>query len=167
MPASTFSGMGKQRAVGTRPTKNTSQLPIADCAIRDGIRATQLDPRGAAGYLVQYQIRMKYAEINELSAEALGRNHGDPVLIHGPEYTAREQYQLAAQTLERFLPNDPHDCILHYELCAWSKADDKEKAHGHAEEALHLDELVTMPARKLTDLQKKNSMIGVPKPART
>ncbi len=136
--------------------KTRQELPLAEKAIGYGIKATQLDPRGAAGYLVQYQIRIKYAEMNEASAEALRKNHGDPVAINEREYTAREQYKLAAQTLEKYLPNDPHAAALHYDLwLAWSKAGDKEKGREHAEEALRLDELVTMPARKLTDSQRK------------
>jgi tetratricopeptide (TPR) repeat protein len=136
--------------------KSVRELPIAENAIRFGMKATQLDPRGAAGYLVQYQIRLIYAQINEGSAEDLRKKHGDPVLINEREYTAREQYKLAAKTLEDYLPNDPHDTALHYDLWrAWSKAGDKEKAREHANEALRLDDLVTMPARKLTDLQRK------------
>ncbi len=139
--------------------KSLRELPLAENALRFGMKATQLDPRGGAGYLVQYQIRIKYAELNEASAEALRKNHGDPIAINDRDYTAREQYKLAAQTLERFLPNDPHDAVLRYQLWhAWSKAGDKEKAQEHAKEALHLDELVTMPARKLTDSQRKQLM---------
>ncbi len=136
--------------------KTRQELPLAENAIRYGIKATQLDPRGAGGYLVQYQIRIKYAEMNEASAEALRKNHGDPVAINEREYTAREQYKLAAQTLEKYLPNDPHAAALHYDLwLAWSKAGDKEKAREHGEKALELDQLVAMPARKLTDSQRK------------
>jgi len=136
--------------------KTRRELPLAENALRYGIKATQLDPHGAAGYLVQYQIRIKYAELNEASAELLRKNHGDPVAINEREYTAREQYKLAAQTLEKYLPNDPHAAALHYDLwLAWSKAGDKEKGREHAEEALRLDKLVTMPARKLTDSQRK------------
>jgi hypothetical protein len=136
--------------------KSVRELPIAENAIRYGMKATQLDRRGAAGYLVQYQIRLIYAQINEASAEALRKSLGDPVLINEREYTAREQYKLAAKTLEDYLPNDPHDAALHYELWrAWSKAGDKDKEREHGEEALRLDDLVTMPARKLTDSQRK------------
>jgi tetratricopeptide (TPR) repeat protein len=136
--------------------KTRRELPLAENALRYGIKATQLDPRGAAGYLVQYQIRIKYAELSEASAEALRKNHGDPVAINEREYTAREQYKLAAGTLERFLPNDPHDAVLHYELWhAWSKAGDKKKAQEHGEKALELDKLVTMHTRRLEDSQRK------------
>jgi hypothetical protein len=139
---------------GLSQRKSLRELPIAENAIRYGITATQLDPRGAAGYLVQYQIRLNYAQINQALAEELRKSHGDPVVINEREYTAREQYKLAAKTLEDYLPNDPYDAVLHYELWhAWSKAGDKEKGREHAKEALELDEVVAMPARKLTDSQ--------------
>ncbi len=38
---------------------------------------------------------------------------------------------------------------------AWHKAGDKEKARTYAEKALELDMLVTAPARKLEDAQRK------------
>jgi hypothetical protein len=136
--------------------KTLRELPIAEQALRYGMDATRLDPHGAAGYIVQYQIRIRYAEISEASAEALRKAHGDPVAINERDYTAREQYRLAAQTLEKYLPNDPHDTALHYELWhAWSKAGDKEKGQEHCKEALHLDGIVTMPARRLTNSQRE------------
>ena len=136
--------------------KTRRELTIAENALRFGITATQLDRRGAAGYMVQYQIRLTYAAINEASAEALRKAHADPVVLNEREYTAREQYTLAAKTLEAYLPNDPHDAVLRYQLWrAWSKAGDKEKGREHAEEARRLDELVTAPARQLTDSQRK------------
>ena len=76
-------------------------------------------------------------------------------MIHDREKTARDQCKLAAQTLEQFLPNDPHDTALHYNLAeAWFKAGDKEKARQHVEEALRLDETLAFPMRKLTDPQR-------------
>ena len=136
--------------------KSQRELPIAERALRYGVKATQLDPRGAAGYWVQYQIRMRYAKINEDDAETLRKIHGDPVVINDREYTAREQYKLAARTIEPYLPHDPHDTELHYALWrAWSKAGDKDKAREHALQALQLDALVLTPMRKLTDSQRK------------
>ncbi len=136
--------------------KSQRELPIAERALRYGTKATQLDPRGAAGYWVQYQIRVRYAQINEDNAETLRKMHGDPIVINEREYTAREQYKLAAKTLEKYLPNDPHDTSLHYALWrAWSKAGEKEKAYEHAAIALEVNDRITMPARKLTDEQCK------------
>jgi tetratricopeptide (TPR) repeat protein len=141
---------------GLSQQKSFRELPIAEKALRYGMKATQLDPRGGAGYWVQYQIRIDYAKINERNAEQLRKVHGDPVAINDREYTARQQYKLAAQTLETYLPNDPHEAILRYALWwAWSQGGDTEKARPHAQEALYLDGLVTMPARKLTDSQRK------------
>lgn len=138
------------------PQQTRRELPIAKQALTYGAQATQLDPRGVAGYLVQYEIRMRYGELNEAAAEKLRTNRGDPVLINDREHTAREQYKLAAQTLEKYLPNDPHEAALHYALWrAWHKAGEKEKGHAHAAKAVQLDDLVTLPARKLTDSQRK------------
>jgi tetratricopeptide (TPR) repeat protein len=131
--------------------KSRQELPLAERALRYGITATQLDPHGSAGYWVQYQIRLVYAKITEDLAAALRKAHGDPLAINEREQTAREQYEYAAKTLEKYLPNDPHDAELHFALWhAWSKAGDKEKARAHAVKALKINTLVTMPVRKLT-----------------
>jgi tetratricopeptide (TPR) repeat protein len=131
------------------------ELPLAERALGYGVKAAQLDPHGASGYVIQYQIRMSYAKINEDSAEAIRKEHGDPLVINDREITAREQYKLAGKTLEGYLSDDPHDAGLHFLLWrAWSKAGDKDEAREHAEKAQQLDKLVTMPARQLTELQR-------------
>lgn len=148
-----------------RGRTHISDLPIAERAIRNGMRAVELDPQGAAGYLVQYRMRLAYAELNEEKAKAAEKAHGENVFIREREETARRQYELAAQTLEEYLPNDPHDAELHYGLArAWFKADDKEKGRLHAEEALRLDDLVHIPARKLTDRQCEQLRAWIEKP---
>jgi Flp pilus assembly protein TadD len=109
---------------------------------------------------------MNYAAINEDLAKKLREAHGDPLVINDREHTARQQYELAAETLEQFLPNDPHDTALRYNLAvAWLKAGDKEKARRHAEEALRLNERLTYPSRKLTDPQRKQLLQWIPKPS--
>lgn len=136
--------------------KTARELPLAKLALDYAGRATELDKRGAAGYLVQYQIRMTYAKINEDLAEQMRKRHADPVEINEREYNAREQCKFAAETLEKFLPNDPHDTELHYALWrAWSKAGEKAKSREHAETALELDGLLTQRARKLEDEHRK------------
>jgi O-antigen ligase len=163
-----------QLAWGTYQVWESSQqrarreLPMAEQALLHGEKATQLDPHGPGGYLVQYEIRMRYAKIMEDDAERMRKGHGDPVLVNDREQTAREQYRLGAEKLEEYLPNDPHDATLHYMLWrAWQKAVNKEKAHTYAAEALELDKLVTAPARKLEDTQRKQleSELTVPAPA--
>jgi hypothetical protein len=136
--------------------RSRQELPIAEQALLYGVKATQLDPHGGTGYIVQYQIRMRYAKINEDDAERLRKEHGDPVLINDREHTAREQYKLAAEVLEGYLPNDPNDATLHYML--WRtlhKAGGKERARVHATKAVELDDLVTAPTRKLEESQRK------------
>lgn len=135
--------------------KAGQELPLDKRSLSYGVKAAQLDPHGAAGYLVQYQIHFKYAEFNEASVEALRKSHGDPQRINDREYTARMEYKSAAQVLQRYLPNDPHEAGLHYALWrAWSKASEKEKAREQAEIALQLNNLVTLRTRKLTDSQR-------------
>jgi tetratricopeptide (TPR) repeat protein len=148
--------------------KARRELPIAEQALLYGEKATQLDPHGAAGYLVQYQIRMRYAKIVDDDAERIRKSHGDPVLINDREHTAREEYKLAAEKLEEYLPNDPHDAALQYMLWrAWHKAGNNEKSRTYATSALELDGLVTAPARKLEAEQRKQleSAISPPAPA--
>jgi O-antigen ligase len=148
-----------------RQRSRTSDVGIAERALLYGVRATQLDPRGAPGYLVQYRLRMEYATLNEDSANKARQEHGDPLFIGAREQTARDQYKLAAQIVGQFLPNDPHDTALHYNLAlAWFKAGDKDKGRQHAEEALRLDELLTLPTRKLADRQRKQLRAWIKSP---
>lgn len=148
------------------PSKTQQELSRATDALGYGVMATRLDPQGAAGYWVQYRIRMRYAEINESNAEAVRKAHGDPLVLHARENTAREQCRLAAQTLEQYLPNDPHDANLHYALArAWFKAGEKKKGREQAEEARRLDNLRTSPRRKLTDQQRQQLQKWLPQPS--
>ncbi|MHB1423612.1 MAG: O-antigen ligase family protein [Gemmataceae bacterium] len=136
--------------------RSRRELPLAERALLYGVKAAQLDPHGPEGYVVQYQIRVGYAEINARSAEDLRKAHGDPLVINERDNTAREQYRFAAQILENFLSNDPHDAALRFALWrAWSNAGTNDKARQQAKKALELDDLVTLPARKLTDSQRK------------
>jgi hypothetical protein len=124
-------------------------------ALEYGKRAVRLDPHGAGGYLVQYRLRMdRFGRAFE--EEAHQQPNQDPLFVHEKVESARKQYELAARTLEQFLPNDPHDAALHYGLTeGWFKAGDKAKGQEHAVEALRLDDLASLPARKLTDPQRE------------
>jgi len=147
------------------PSKSTQQLSRAENALRFGGMAVRLDPRGAPGYLVQYRIRMRYAELNRVSARKLREAHGDPLVISDRESTARRQCKLAADTLEQFLPNDPHDTNLHYALAeALYMAGDTNGGRQYAEEAVRLDKALTFPSRKLTDPQRKQLDEWIQKP---
>jgi tetratricopeptide (TPR) repeat protein len=137
-------------------SKTAKELPIATKALRYGGRAVQLDPRGAAGYWVQYRIRTGYAKVVQTSIEELRKRKGDADLIASRTKTVREQYEIAAKILEDYLPNDPHDASLHYELSqAYFTAGDEEKGRQHALKALAVDSAVTAPARKLSDRQRE------------
>jgi hypothetical protein len=137
-------------------SKSERELPLARQALQWGGRATQLDPRGGGGYWVQYHIRIRYALAVKQSLDELRKERGNAEILEAREKTIREQYQLAADTLEKYLPNDPHDTTLHYELArAWFESGDKEKGRRHAEEALTLDDAVAAPTRKLTDRQRE------------
>jgi hypothetical protein len=136
--------------------RTRQELPLAEEALQYAAEAKRLDPHGSSGYLVEYRIRMSYADINEASAEELRKAHGDPVVVNDRDHTAREQYRLAAETLESYLPNDPRDAVLRYMIWrAWHKTGNGEKARSYAAEGLELDDLVTAPARKLEESQRK------------
>jgi hypothetical protein len=63
------------------------------------------------------------------------------------------------------LPNDPHDTGLLYDVAfAWFKAGDNDTGRKHAEEALRLDDLLTLHTRKLSDPQRKQLREWIQKP---
>jgi tetratricopeptide (TPR) repeat protein len=132
-----------------------SDLPIAEKAIVHGDQATRLDPEGGQGYWVQYVLRTRlFAVLNEEVA-AKGPNR-DPIFVAERELAARRQYELAAQKLEEYLPYDPTDAALRFQLArAWFKAGDKEKGREQAEAASRLDEAAVLPTRKLADPQRE------------
>jgi O-antigen ligase len=126
---------------------------IAGAAVGHGGLAARLDPHGNQGYLVQYQLRMRFGLVNEDIGKR-GPNR-DPLFVHEKEQTAREQYALAARALESYRPNDPTDAKLRYLLArAWFKAGEAGKGREQAEEALRLDAAATLPTRRLTDPQR-------------
>ena len=76
-------------------------------------------------------------------------------LVREREQEAQREYKLAARTLEKFLPNDPHEAALHYELAdSWFKAGDKAKGQEHTLEALRWMISRESP-HKLTDPQRQ------------
>jgi hypothetical protein len=88
----------------------------------------------------------------------------DPVLYFN-NYKA--EYLSAAQALDRYVPNDPNNAALHFNIAeALYRAEaDKEEADKHAARALELDniarevlskdEYAPILARRLTDRQRK------------
>jgi hypothetical protein len=133
----------------------SSDMPIADRAIRYGQQAVALDPHGGEGYWVQYGLRTRFfAALNEQVA-AKGPNR-DPLFLAACEQNARQQHEEAAKTLAKYLSDDPHEVSLRYALAqAWFKAGDKEKGREQAEAARRLDEVAVLPTRKLSDPQRE------------
>jgi hypothetical protein len=78
----------------------------------------------------------------------------------------REEHRLAADVLLKFLPNDPHNARLHYEiaLSLFASEDRLELAEEHALRALALHAKATNSTRKLTDPQRKYLLrrLGLP-----
>jgi hypothetical protein len=138
-----------------RQKTEVSDVKIAERAIGHGMIATRLDPDGSLGYMVQYQLRMRFGGLNESKAKD-GPNR-DPLFINEKEQEAKKQYRMAAEVLGPFVEkNDPTDAKLHYALAAaWFRAGENQKGREQAERALHLDEGVRLPTRKLTDPQRK------------
>jgi tetratricopeptide (TPR) repeat protein len=128
---------------------------IAGAAIGHGALAARLDPQGSQGYLVQYQLRMRFALANADIARR-GDNR-DPLFVREKELTAQKQYEEAAKVLESYLPNDPTEAKLRYSLArAWFKAGDTQRGREQAEEALRLDEAAAaVPTRRLTKPQRE------------
>ncbi|HEY7157417.1 MAG TPA: O-antigen ligase family protein, partial [Gemmataceae bacterium] len=133
----------------------SSDMSIANRALRYGQQAVVLDPHGGEGYWVQYVLRTRFfAALNEQVA-AKGPNR-DPLFIATCQQNARQQYEEAAKTLAKYLPDDPHEVSLRYALAqAWFKAGNKEKGREQAEAARRLDEAAVSPTRKLSDPQRE------------
>jgi tetratricopeptide (TPR) repeat protein len=130
---------GQRLGMGTRATEEA-----ATKAAWFAGQAELLDPAGREGYDATYTLRMNFgaAKTRENKPEAAKE--------------ARQQYQLAVQALERFLPQDPTDAHLRFQLAAaLTAAGDKEEAARQAEEALRLDEVSTWPTRQLTASQRE------------
>jgi hypothetical protein len=130
-----------------------SDVGIAEKAILHAHRAEQLDPDGGQGYLAEYHLLMQFGSI-KVEVAKNGPNR-DPLHVHELEVTARQQYEKAAEVLERYLPNDPTSPQLQYDLArAWFNAGNEEKGREHAEAAQELDDKTTSPSRKLLDRQR-------------
>jgi hypothetical protein len=131
-----------------------SDVKTAERAIAHGMIAMRLDPDGSQGYLVQYQLRMKFGGLNESMAKS-GRNR-DPLFVNEKEQTAKKQYTMAAEVLGPFVEkNDPTDAKLRYALAlAWFRAGENQKGREQADLARRLDEGVKLPTRRLTDQQR-------------
>ncbi len=127
-------------------------LEVAETAVKAAVRAQQLDPGEARGYLSEYQLRLffawrlKTAAKNPANKDRKGKMEDD----------AREQYRLAAQALARHVPDDPSNPIYRYQIAlALFDGDDQAGGKAWAEEALALDSRLTRLQRRLTDPQRE------------
>jgi hypothetical protein len=134
-------------------------------ALAEAARAQQLDPESRAGYQAEYQLRKDFIEfMNQLKEKENqeGDKEKDPkkkaeharrsALL---DVKAREQYRHAAAALLRYLPNDPTDPRLRYDIAdALVHAGEAAKGRQQAREALRLDEGVSDGSRRLTALQR-------------
>ncbi len=117
-------------------------------------RCIRLDPEGGEGYWAKFHVLTLIAFHYDIVARE-GANR-DALRIHGLGWSARKLYHDAAETLEGYLPYDPTDAKLHFQIArAWFKAEENQKGRTHAEEAQRLDEAAASPTRKLTDPQRK------------
>jgi hypothetical protein len=138
----------------------------AQAALAEVTRAQQLDPVGRAGYQAEYQLRMDFAEfmkqVREKEQQAEDKEK-DPkqkaeharraALL---EVKAREQYRRAAAALLRYLPNDPHEPRLRYQIAdaQMHAGEEEKKGREQAREALRLDEGTPDGPRRLTAPQR-------------
>jgi hypothetical protein len=133
--------------------------------------AQKLDPQGRQGYWAEYQIRRDIARRFDTRGYAIEEvtRHPAPLAVTllgglGAMYsearqmareTVQEQNALAAQALERYLPNDPNDAPLRAALAeALAGAGEPDRARDQARRALELDRQAPPSPRKLTDRQR-------------
>jgi hypothetical protein len=136
-----------------------------EAALDEARRAQQLDPESRAGYQAEYQLHKDFIELfnqlreRERQAEAKEKDpkkkaeHGRQATVYN--VLAREEYRRAAAALLRYLPNDPTDPRLRYEIAdALVHAGEDRKGRQEAGEALRLDEGAPEGPRRLTAPQR-------------
>jgi O-antigen ligase len=136
-------------------------LPEARMAVEAAVRAQQLDPRGARGYLTEYQLHEHFAEILQLVAQ----KQSDKERKEEKEKEVREEHRRGARALARHVPDDPANPILRYRIAeVFFKAGDEAEGKEAATAALALDLRTKGPGRRLTDPQRKElrKRLGLP-----
>jgi tetratricopeptide (TPR) repeat protein len=140
---------------------NRYDRALAERAIRAAQQAERLDPEGKDANQAHYQLRMLFAQAAERSAEqhAQAKNHAEARRYRDG---ARQEYRLAAEVLARFVPFDPFDPRLRYQLAeAYHRAGEEGAGRRQAAEAVRLDAALTdagadRAARTLSDSQREN-----------
>ncbi len=135
-------------------------------AVEEARTAQQLDPEGRAGYQAEYQLRKEFAEFmkelreREVQAESKEKDpkkkpaHARQAALL--DVRARDQYRRAAAALLRYLPNDPHDPRLRYDVAdALVHGGAAEKGRQEAREALRLDEAAPPEATRRLSAQQR------------
>jgi O-antigen ligase len=124
-------------------------------ALAEAAAAQKLDPDSWAGYQMEYEVRVRYAARIDWQLQYRPPVQEQERARQSTE--ARKQYGLAAQALERYLPNDPNNAAVHYLLAAaYFRADNEAEGRKQAQRAQELDVLAPGPGRKLTDPQREN-----------
>jgi hypothetical protein len=136
-------------------------------AVRYALEAKRLDPDGRNGYEAEYDLRLRFAR--QLEPDAKGLLVGGFYVVHKndrrairressprpDQFTARDEFVWAGEALAKYLPHDPNNARLRYQVAeAFYRAHEEERGRGQAEEALRLDALATRPQRKLTEEQR-------------
>ncbi|MFO0926618.1 MAG: hypothetical protein U0736_06200 [Gemmataceae bacterium] len=138
----------------------------ADRAISYAVLAQKANPHGPDGYLAELDLRLRIATVLR---QAVRRIEAEPPKDARPtpspeerkeiarrlEAKAREQYELAAEVIERYLPLDPTDPTIRYQLAGvLHEAGKVRQGKGQADEARRLDALAA-PPRNLSDRQRE------------
>ncbi len=140
---------------------------IGETGVLQAIVGENLDPHGRDSYLVELQLRLRFAQAaapRPTPGLVLGipydmwlvsAEKAKPRLIE-QEKQARLNFQLAAAVLEKLVRREPNDAPLRYQLAeTWFLAGEPEKTRDQAEKALELDAQATTAQRRLSDPQRE------------
>jgi hypothetical protein len=122
---------------------NPVSAPLREQALAAVEAAQRLDPEGREAYLVEYDLRLLFAD----AAREAGNRDG-----------ANQELGRAAKAVREVVRRDPTEARLRYQLAdvlfrAGGEVDGREQAH----KALQLDDVATEPGRKLTDAQREQA----------
>lgn len=137
----------------------------ADRAVAWAVLAQKANPEGPDGYLAELDLRLRVATVLRQAIRQIEQEKPRPgqpattpeqrqALTERLRRGIREQYQLAAEVLGRYLPRDPTDPTLRYQYAAvLREAGRLREARQEAAEARRLDARVA-PPRNLSDPQR-------------
>lgn len=148
------------------PTEQTKPGP-EERALAYAVRAQQVHPEGPEGYLAEFHVRRRLAAVMELGAKQLEQEEkkDEPrasipleqrkQLAGRLRQQAKQQLELAAEVLQRYLPKDPTSAELRHDLAGTLfEAGRVREAQEEAELSLRFDEKAGV-GRKLTDRQRE------------